>query len=490
MVTLADWRAPVDKELAGKSFEKTLVHQTPEGLAVAPLYTTLPPGLTPSSASAPFRICMRYEPGASDLEEGADALWLKADQVAAELNTFLIIESASSDLERLRSKRFALCGPASAERAKWVLANAPGSIASMISTLSHHETGANGVDELACALSLGTATLKTLLEAGLTPAQAASQVAFQISVGRDTFLELCKLRALRTAWAKVLTAVGVREVPRTVIHAVCSMRTMTVRDPWVNMLRVTTQVFSAVLGGADLVTPNAFDEATAPSLHGRRVARNTGLVLREESHLGHVSDPAAGSYALETMTDEFARKAWQRFREFEKTGMPSFEAAWSERLEAIAKRKISIMGVSEFANLDEPPPSQPATSGRRDSMQLEALRDRVEQSKLAPVALVTLGSFAESRARVGFALNFFAAGGLRATESTTPNVKIACLCGPDEAYAAEAVTRVKALKAAGVERVMLAGRPGALEPSLREAGVDGFIYVGCDLIATTSELLR
>ncbi len=482
MVTLADWRAQVDKELAGKSFEKALVHQTPEGIVVAPLYTTLPHELMQTASSMPFRICMR---DARDLDEGADALWVPLEK--ADVNAFVVIDAPNgARADQLPRRAFALCAPVSPEIAKWVLANSPGSTSTVISTLVHHEAGAPSVDEVACALSLGARALKTLLEAGLTAEQAAGQIGFQISVGRDTFLELCKLRALRLAWAKVLTAVGVKEIPRTLVHAVCSMQTMTVRDPWVNMLRVTTQVFSAVLGGADLVTPNAFDQATgAVSDHGRRVARNTGLVLREESHLGKVSDPAAGAYAFETLTDELARKAWQRFREFEKTGLPSFEAAWSQRLEAIAKRKLPILGVSDFANLDEP--SQGLSTGRRDAAQFEALRDRTEQAKSGPVALVTLGTFAESRARVGFAQNFFAAGGLRSSE-TNERAKIACLCGTDERYATEAVARVKALKAAGVERVLLAGRPGALEAPLREAGVDAFIFVGCDVIATLLEV--
>ena len=106
------------------------------------------------------------------------------------------------------------------------------------------------------------------------------------------------------------------------------------------------------------------------------------------------------------------------------------------------------------------------------------------------MVLVTLGALAESRARVGFATGFFRAGGLRVRESTQDEkAEVACICGTDERYASEAVSRVKSLKAAGAKRVYLAGRPGALEAPLKEAGIDGFIFMGCDVVATLKEVL-
>ncbi len=103
---------------------------------------------------------------------------------------------------------------------------------------------------------------------------------------------------------------------------------------------------------------------------------------------------------------------------------------------------------------------------------------------------MTLGTLAESRARVGFAINFFSAGGIRTRETTTDEKAIvACLCGPDDRYAAEAIPHIKALKSAGCTRVLMAGRPGANEAALREAGVDGFIFIGCDVVSSLNELL-
>ena len=559
-ITLADWRARIEKELAGKSFEKALVQETIEGLSIAPLYTETPPGDLPERdlRAEPFRICMRYGLDASreelavDIEGGAEAAWLGLDAPLDEVvardelaRTFFVFDtnqaSTAETLERVaarlrpetrpsfalnhdplarcargRSAFAALPGDLAAlgSVARLLEGRFPGATAVMVSTLPYHDAGADAADELAIALSTGVRYLDALLESGLSPDQAARQIAVQLSVGRDSFLELCKVRALRTCWQKILAAAGAHDAPRTLVHAVCSSRTLTARDPWINMLRVTTQMFSAVLGGADLVTPNAFDQVLGPpSALGRRVARNTGLVLREESFLGKVADPAGGSYYLETLTDSLAREAWRRFRAIEREGgvmaelesgrlHQRIEATWRARLEAIAKRKTPILGVSEFANLDEKLP-QPIPSAdtaardegalpvHRDAEAFEELRARAEASGSAPTALlVTLGPLAESRPRAGFAAGFFAAGGIRPREGTADEkVAIACLCGSDERYAAEAAPRARALKAAGCGRVLVAGRPGSLEATLRDAGVDGFIFVGCDAVATLSELL-
>jgi methylmalonyl-CoA mutase len=580
-VTLADWRAQVDRELAGKPFEKALAYDALDGVRVGPLYTDAPAELPSRSPPAGlFRICMRHGGGsgparvdevAADIEGGADALWLGLREAPSLLeraglgSLFFVfdvapgvaapgvdavdaIDAALRALPREIGARFALNldpigshakGPGAATLAEDLLAlghlarlvadRFPAATASMVSTLPYHDAGADAADEIAIALSTGVRYLERLLDAGLPLDSAATQIAVQVAAGRDTFLEICKLRALRTCWGKVLSAAGAGG-SWPLVHAVCSSRTLAVRDPWVNMLRATTQVFSAVLGGADLVTPNAFDQALgAPSAHGRRVARNTGLVLREESSLGKVADPAGGSYCFDTLTDALGREAWRRFRAMEAEGgitvalesgrlAARLEATWHKRLEDIAKRKVSILGVSEFANLDEklPPPAPSPSFERaapgaglpvhslpvhslpvhslpvhRDAEAFESLRTRADATTPAPEAwLVTLGTFAESRPRVGFASGFLAAGGIRTRETRddAPGA-IACLCGTDDRYAAEAVARARSLKAAGCEHVLLAGRPGALGPALREAGVDGFLYVGCDAVALLSELL-
>lgn len=626
-VTLAAWRAQVEKELAGAPFDKTLVHTTPEGLAVQPLYTeaaapaspTGVPGGAPftrgaSAQAAPFRVCMRHEGSVDaraleeDLTGGAEGLWLDAgpgleaiiaradpravtlviDGGSALATLAVLCEGATKSSVPMDARSFVLGHDPIAQYAqggalsgsledslaevgavaKLVSKRAPFACGATVSTLPYASAGADAAEELAIALSTGVAYLRSLVSAGFDAKHAARQIAVRVSVGRDTFGELCKLRALRLCWHKLFAAAGAPDAPLAMLHAVCSPVTLSERDPWVNMLRVSTQVTAAVLGGATLVTPQTYDAALgAPGALGRRVARNTCLVLREESHLGRVVDPAGGSYYLEARTDALARQAWGRFRAIESEGgivavlangslRARLDASWKARQEAVAKRKSPVLGVSEFANTSEPVPQRSprstepaalepvpsvgapllravetsqgnarldallsasragvrygalaracariATTGplaplpvHRDAESFEALRDRADErtaeGTLPKVSLVTLGPPAEHRARLGFASSFFATGGLVATEGEAfaPDA-VACLCGSDERYAAEAAARARELKAKGFARVLLAGRPGALEASLREAGVDGFIFMGCDVVAALSDIL-
>ncbi len=568
-VTVADWRAVVDKDLAGASpgttFEKSLLHRLPEGIPIQPLYTDGPasglPGAAPFTRGAVlqptrFGICMPYDALESinqlsdDVDGGADALWLRLD--LAELPTVLshvdlsrmtllidangaaampsLLGAAAKQGKSPDQLRFVLCadplgataggqGPLGSlataliqlgHGARLLSQLAPLAQSIVVSTLPYHAAGATATDEIAIALGTGATYLGALLEAGFSPAEAAQQIAVQISVGRDTFAELCKLRALRLCWHKLFAAAGAPDAALPLLHAVSSLRTLTERDPWVNLLRVTTQVFAASLGGANLITPAAYDELLGGSALGRRVARNTGLILRDESHLGRVLDAAGGSYYLETLTDQLARKAWQRFQEIQKRGgmidtlldgslRRELHSSWQARQDLVAKRKEPILGVSEFAHLDEErrksptrfyeDPIAPALPIHRDAEPFEALRDRADELGDRVIALSTLGPPTEHRARVGFAVGFFAAGGLIARiprDEKSPLV--ACICGSDERYAAEGAERAQTLKAAGCRRVLVAGRPGANEAALRAAGVDDFLFVGCDVVAVLTAL--
>lgn len=517
-ISFEQWRAQVEKELAGAAFDKALVTQTPEGIALQPLYTSAPKlNVAGLRGTMPFAICVRVERDnvTAELAGGANALWgHEADVATAGTDELLIVDGTRPDQasDALKSRRFVLNDePLSSRRAEHLALlgervaafdqKFPHGKAVMVSSLQVHRDGGDAAEELAVLLSTGVAYLEAML--GHVDANtAAKHLALQVALGRDTFTELAKLRALRLCWHKLLAASGATKAPPVLIHAVCSERTITQRDPWVNLLRVTTQVFAGALGGADLITPTEFDLGFgAPSELARRVARNTGLVLREESSLGWVSDPAAGSYFLDSLTDALAREAWKRFQQFEQDGgiaalkesgrlRERLDAAWARRSEQLARRRLAVLGVSEFANLDEKLPGEPVfMPTRRDAQAFEALRDAAAKRPREAV-LVTLGTLAESRGRAGFAANFFAAGGVRTRETTTDEgAELVCLCGTDERYAAEAVARAKSLKAAGAKRIVLAGRPGALEGALKEAGVDTFIFMGCDVVATLEELL-
>jgi methylmalonyl-CoA mutase len=518
--TIADWRAAVEKDLAGVPFDKALCDPLPEGVSIQPLYTSPPAEPVPRVPATRALVCMRHERAdaaalADDLDGGADAVWLRwtpawQPLVAEAARRARVIVDGGATVPHLDASidvhvdplgTLAAEGRVPGTPAELIAAAARAPSAMLVaSSLPYHAAGADAADELAILLS----TAVTYLRAVDTPAR----VGFRVAVGRDTFLELAKLRAARLLWQRVLTASHVPDVRLAVLHAVSAWRTLSQRDPWVNMLRVTTQTFAAILGGADLVTPAAFDEALgAGDGLGRRVARNTALVLREESHLGRVADPAGGSYYLDTLTDELARAAWTRFQAIDQAGgvaaqladgslAARLDAAWRARRELLAKRKQAVTGVSEFANLDEKLPHAPAPAAatppgalprHRDAEAFEALRDRADETHPAPVLLLTLGPPAEHRARLGFAQGFFAAGGLRTRESAAPAAAaIACLCGADERYAAEAAAAARALRAAGCKKILVAGKPPA-EPI---PGVDGHIFLGADVVATLSPLLE
>ncbi|MFT3698851.1 MAG: methylmalonyl-CoA mutase family protein [Kofleriaceae bacterium] len=574
MSTFAEWRAQVDKELAGASFEK-LIHRV-DGLAIQPLYTERVASVVPAPSVDAFEICMRVDPVAAanlsggsiaahaagaaarargsaraaaikdDLDGGAQALWVAdgdRDAIAAALaaGAGLVVDAVgtprieqfkavmharrallgfdpidevwrgeldASNLPRRLNELGSFVAKVDAQRETGSLGKKDHAVRVVrISTLPYHAAGGDAAIELAIVLAAMTTYMRAFEREGVSPEMVARNAWVQIAVGRDTFGELCKLRALRVVWAKLFGAAGVTAVPE--VHAVCSSRTQSLRDSWVNMLRVTTEVFAAVLGGAHVVTPLAFDEAFGVvSPLGRRAARNTALVLREESHLGRVIDAAGGSYYVEARTDALAREAWSRFQAIERAGglitqvpamREALEALWTERAQAIAKRKEPVLGVNEFANLDEKLPAPlPASggAGHRDAEAFETLRARVEGK--VPVTLFTLGPASEHRGRLGYAQAFFAVAGWRTAEvafvdkpesvaAAAPN-GVAAICGSDERYAAEAVVAARALRTAGYKHVVLAGRGGTLEKSLREAGVDTFIFVGCDVLATLGGL--
>jgi methylmalonyl-CoA mutase len=555
---LAAWRALIDKELAGASFDK-LVYRTPENIAIQPLYTERlseppMPGEAPyvrgvNTQIPAIGLCIRVNGdravAAEEIDGGATALWIDvgndgALEAAAAAHADLIIDIAKSIpsqaiewlTRRVVDARIWIgIDPITAVAQGVMLADnlvaqlshlstfvcnarehLPNSRPLCVSTMMFHGAGADAADELALGLSVGVAYLRALVAGGLTITDAAHALWLQLPVGRDTFGELCKLRAVRVLWHKVLAASGAPDEPPPPIHAVASARTQTQRDPWVNILRVTTEMFAAIIGGAQIVTPRPFDDqlATASAL-GRRVARNTVLVLREESHLGRVVDAAGGSFYIETRTDALAREAWKRFTAIEKDGgitaligsgalRTRLDTAWTKRATDLAKRKEPVVGVSEFAQVDEklpstaptlaaPLPAAPALVEHRDAEIFEALRDRIEPVS-RNVILFALGPPAEHRARISYSAGLFGTVGIRTREVTFPErADVAVICGSDERYMEEAAGAARALKVAGVDKVVLAGRPGALESELRTAGVDTFIFVGCDAIATLEELL-
>lgn len=237
-----------------------------------------------------------------------------------------------------------------------------------VDTSVYHDAGATETQDLAASMATGVAYLKAMTAAGMDVDAACKQILFTYSVPCDQFLGISKLRAARKMWARIAASCGASEAAQGMkINAVTCWRMMSQRDPWVNMLRTTVSCFAAAVGGASSVTIRPFDAALGLSEElGRRVARNTHVVLAEESNIAKVIDPAGGSWYVESRTDELARLAWAKFQEIEKAGgmaavladgsfAKEVAAAYTQREANLAKRRDPLTGVSEFPNILESP---------------------------------------------------------------------------------------------------------------------------------------
>jgi methylmalonyl-CoA mutase len=391
-----------------------------------------------------------------------------------------------------------------------------------------HNAGGSEAQELAFALSTALAYLRAFEASGVSLDAARRMIAFRLSADAEQFLTIAKFRALRKLWARVEVACGVAPAP-AFVSAETAWRMMTRRDPYVNMLRATIAVFAAGLGGADAVTVLPFTAALGlPDRFARRIARNTQLILIEESHLAAVADPGTGSGAIEHLTQELCRTAWSHFQGIERAGGAAAALAsgliqrevaevGARREAAVAQRTDALTGTSEFPDLAETPiavtaamstsePPEQATGKRfceplhpfRLAEPFERLRDASDHILATTGArprifLANLGALADFSARATFAKNLFEAGGIEAVDANgdlplleafrASGAALACLCASDRVYENEAAAAAKALKAAGARHVYLAGRPGEHEAIYRSVGVQTFIYAGCDVIA-------
>lgn len=280
-----------------------------------------------------------------------------------------------------------------ADLVQWTRKNAPGLRPIVVSGRVVHEAGGSEGQEIAWQLALGIEWMRALTARGISANDAAQSITFRSTAARDIFLEIAKLRALRQTWGRALEAIGVDEAHRPMdLHVRGSSATLSQRDPWVNMLRVTGHTYSAALGGAQSITTASYDDVLAiPVEFGRRIARNTQLILRDESHLCRVHDAVGGSYYFETLTKQYADIAWITMQEIEAAGgaiawatsgtlSEKIAAVRAKRDKDIATRRMPLTGVSEYPNLSEkpietpePPSRTPATDGPSADRTLAAI---------------------------------------------------------------------------------------------------------------------
>jgi methylmalonyl-CoA mutase len=313
-----------------------------------------------------------------------------------------------------------------------------------------HDAGGTEAQELAFVLATCVAYLRALESAGIDLEDAQRMIYARMSADADQFLTMAKFRALRLLWARIEQGCGLKPKP-LFITADTAWRMLTQRDAYVNILRATAAVFSAGLGGADSITVLPHTLALGlPDALARRIARNTQLLLLEESHLAKVADPAAGSGGIEALTLALCETAWKIFQDIERAGgvfaaleqniiQKNVAAVRDSRAKKLAARKEVLIGASEFPNLRErfaqvlavrediPKPSKAQSAAIKfDALMpirlaapFEKLRDRsdriLREKGIRPkIFLANLGTPADFTTRATFATSLFETGGIEA----------------------------------------------------------------------------
>ena len=391
--------------------------------------------------------------------------------------------------------------------------------------------GAYISQELGYALAWGNEWLAMMTNAGLSIDEVAPRIKFNMGISTNYFMELSKFRAARMLWAQIVKQYGPKCdcACKINIHAITSKFNQTVFDAHVNLLRTQTETMSAALAGVDSITVTPFDaQYKEPDEFSEHLARNQQLLLKEESHLDKITDPAGGSYYVETLTVSIADVAWKQFLDIEdkggfyamiKTGAIQTEVQETsvKRHADIARRKESLLGTNQFPNFTEVAGDKieikdgckcccgahDAENGdavatiptSRAASDFEALRLATEHSSHRPkVFMLTIGNLAMRLARSQFSSNFFACAGYQIIDNLgfetvqegidaafEKEADIIVLCSSDDEYATYAPEAFKLIN--GRKEFVVAGAPACTE-ELQAAGINNFVHVRSNVLET------
>lgn len=410
----------------------------------------------------------------------------------------------------------------------------------LIKTPVFHNGGANAVQELAYGLAVAVQYLLEGQKQGLAVESIASKIVFSFAVDSNYFMNIAKLRAARRLWAGVATAFNVDPAYfKMHIHAATSEVTETLYDPYVNILRTTNQAFAAAVGGIQYLQINPFNHVSGVTDEiSERIARNTHLILKEETHITRVVDPAGGSFYVEQLTNEVADQAWAKFLEVDAAGgilealkkgtiQAEIAEVFAKKEQNLALRKESLIGTNVYPNpadeaqvatkdqvasyvvVNQPISIAPITL-KRIAEQFETLRLRSaaykqEHGTAPKVGFINLQELKAYKPRADFVKGLVSAGGIDTVQSDGCNsneealafvadtkLPIYCLCGSDDAYGLLAEQLVAAVKASYPETTLyVAGKQQAeLTTALQTAGVQEFLHVKSNAISTLTELLE
>lgn len=389
-------------------------------------------------------------------------------------------------------------------------------------------SGSTIVEELAFTLSAGHDYLVRLTDAGLDVDAAARKLRFSFSVSSNYFMEIAKFRAARMLWANIVKGYGPAKncACKMHIHAETSRWNQTVYDPYVNMLRGTTEAMSATIAGVHSLEVTPFDTSFEnPTEFSKRIARNVELLLKNESHFDQVVDPAGGSYYVENLTQSIAAEAWKLFLEIEQKGgyteaykagliVERIKASAAAKDKNIATRRQTLLGANQYPNFTEVAGKEITAESvtrkqaegnvlvpYRGAMAFEEMRLQVDRSGKEPKAfMLTCGNLGMARARSQFSCNFFACAGIKVIDNTyfksieegakaalESKAQIVVVCASDDDYA-EAAPKVKELLG-GKAILVVAGAP-ACAPELEAQGITNFINVKSNVLETLKFYLK
>lgn len=382
-----------------------------------------------------------------------------------------------------------------------------------------NNAGASIVQELAYTLSAANEYLANLTEKGIPAHSVGYRTVFSFATGSNYFMEIAKIRAARILWKKIMQEYNPKcdSAYDLFIATESSFYNKTIYDPYVNMLRTTTESMSAAIAGADSISVYPFDCAFKESDDfSRRIASNQQILLKEETYLDKVVDPSAGSYYIENITSSIAAAAWDIFKQIEEKGgflkaikegyiQDEVNKTAQKRSKEVAMRKTTILGTNQYPNQNEEMSSKlevlchgyenPANEIKtlncnRLSEPFENLRLDVEKSSHKPkVFLLTYGNLAMRKARAGFASNFFAVSGYEIIDNTgfdsaeegakaalNSKAEIVVLCSSDEEYV-DLVAGVTPVLKGKVNHIVVAGNPVEQIENFKNQGITDFISV-------------
>jgi methylmalonyl-CoA mutase len=383
--------------------------------------------------------------------------------------------------------------------------------------------------ELGYALAWGAEWLTILTDGGLTVDEVAPRIKFNMGVSTNFFMELAKFRSARMLWAQIVEQYkpANADACKMVVHASTSKFNQTIYDAHVNLLRSQTETMSACLAGVDSITTTPFDLSyKTPDTFSERIARNQQFLLKEESHMDKVIDPAGGSYYVETLTVSIAKEAWKDFLAIEDEGgfvaavdngsiQKAVQESSKKRHTDVARRKEILLGTNQYPNINEmaaekiekkacscgcaadanPERSLPTS---RLGSDFEALRLATEAASNRPkVFMLTIGNLAMRLARAQFSSNFFGCAGYEIIDNLgfntveegvdaalAKNADVIVLCSSDDEYAELAPAAFKYLN--GRAQFVVAGAPACSE-DLKAVGINDFIHVRVNVLETLQD---